>query len=975
MPSGRVLRAFLLLLFVSSALPAWAQQTGMLSGKVVATDGSLLPGVTVEARSDVLPTPRVTVTDGAGAYRMPALPPGNYEVTFTLSGMTTVTRQASVLLQQDTTVDATLGVEGVTETVVVTAAASLVERDAASIKSTVASEQIQQLPVGQQYRDLVKLVPGVQYTQDGTRGPSAGGSGQDNAYNFDGVNVTMPLFGTLAAEPSSHDIAQVTTLKGGARAVDFERSGGFSIDSVSKSGTNRFSGQFSYQLQDSGMVAEQTEGATSRYDQDRKWLTISGGGPAIPNKLFFYGSYYRPETDRANASNFYGDLPGYKSVRDEGFGKLTGSPTTGTLFNFGYRYSHRLDKGDTFGSSTAPTGGTGSEVWQKLLTADGSWVINPKSFVSFKYTYFAYPTSGRPDNVADITPTTAVGTRLDVNNLDKIGRTTVPVPVAGATAFNTFIQPLIDRYGYTLNGVRTGGGTVGYGSEFNDQDFYRNLGQVSYNLTLGTTVSHELHVGYQFYEDREELVRTSNGWGLITVPGGRLPATGIGGVPAHYVATFLQQGVGNIPAIESKYRSQSLEVNDTIRWGRWTFNAGVLMSNDKLYGQGLKENDSTISGFEVAPGNIYKMYEIPFKDMIQPRVGATWSYNGTDTVYASYARYNPAASSLPRAASWARNLGGATIEAFFDQNGVLYGSRQLASSSGKLFVDDLTPRRVDEFMVGTARQLTPNWSGRIYYRYREGSHFWEDTNNNARVAFNPPASIPRELYIPDLSAKLAQIGSGSSYVIAELDGAFTEYNEVTVESEWRGKNTFVRGSYTWSKYYGNFDQDNSSTGAANDANIFIGSSNIGDGAGRQLWDNKEGRLRGDRPHMLKLYGFYMLPWNATVGAFAVAQSGQPWEVHSYEPYIALTTSTSDTNRFAEPAGSRRTDPHYQLDFNYTQNFRLAPRLNTQIVADVYNVFDKQTPYNFNPAFHAATFMQPQSFFAPRRFQLAVRVQF
>ena len=60
---------------------------------------------------------------------------------------------------------------------------------------------------------------------------------------------------------------------------------------------------------------------------------------------------------------------------------------------------------------------------------------------------------------------------------------------------------------------------------------------------------------------------------------------------------------------------------------------------------------------------------------------------------------------------------------------------------------------------------------RLYVRYRECSHFWEDTNNNARVAFAPPSGIKQELYIPDLSAKLAQIGSGSSYVIAELDGS------------------------------------------------------------------------------------------------------------------------------------------------------------------------------------------------------------
>ena len=74
------------------------------------------------------------------------------------------------------------------------------------------------MPVGQEYRDLIKLIPGVQYTQDTTRGPSAGSNGQDNVYKFDGVNVTLPLFGTLSAEPAAHDIAQMTVIKGGAKA-------------------------------------------------------------------------------------------------------------------------------------------------------------------------------------------------------------------------------------------------------------------------------------------------------------------------------------------------------------------------------------------------------------------------------------------------------------------------------------------------------------------------------------------------------------------------------------------------------------------------------------------------------------------------------------------------------------------------------------------------------------------------------------
>jgi hypothetical protein len=264
-------------------------------------------------------------------------------------------------------------------------------------------------------------------------------------------------------------------------------------------------------------------------------------------------------------------------------------------------------------------------------------------------------------------------------------------------------------------------------------------------------------------------------------------------------------------------------------------------------------------------------------------------------------------------------------------------------------------------------------TARLYGRHRRGSHFWEDTNNNARVAFNPPAGIPRELYIPDLTAKLAQIGSGSSYVIAELDGAYTRFNEVTLEMEWRTEKTFVRGSYTWSEYYGNFDQDNST--GDNDQNIFIGSSNIADGAGRQLWDFKDGTLRGDRPHMFKLLGTRLLPWKANIGMFLVAQSGQPWEMWSYEPYRALTTNTSNTNRYAEPAGSRRTDSHFQMDLNYTQNFKLTKRINLQIAGDFYNVFDKQTGYNMDPNFNSSVFGQPRSYYQPRRLEVAARIQF
>jgi hypothetical protein len=971
--SGRVSRSLLLLSLMACATPLIAQQTGSISGKVTATDGSLLPGVSVEARSDVLPGPRATVTGANGEYRLRALPPGTYTVKFDLSGMQSVTRKAQVQLAQDVAADAVLG-PGMSENVTVTAESSIIDKDSASIASALSNEQINGLPLAQEYRDLQRLIPAVQYTQDETRGPSAGGSGQDNVYRFDGVDVTTPQYGTLSAEPASHDIAQVTVTTGGARAVDFNRAGGFAIDSVSKSGTSQYHGELSYQFQGKGMTADLTSGAQSRYDLDRDWLNASLGGPILKERLFFFGSYYRPTETKSNAANLYGELPDYDSTRNEGFGKLTFTPTRSILLNASYRESKRVETGAQFAANASPTSGTGYESRLKIFTGDGSWVISPRSFVTFKYTHFANPSQGRPDNVADVDVSTAPGTQLDISSLDTQGRLTVPVPVSGAPAFNEFIQPLIDRYGYTQNGVKVGGGIVGYGSQFDNDDFYRDAAQVAYSLTLGTNVVHELHAGYQWSKESEDLLRSSNGWGLISVPGGRLAVVPGTGQRAYYTAQIQEQAAGQSTVIHTESHTHNFELNDTIKWKNWTFNIGALLSKDTYYGQGLREDSSTLSGYVSAPGNKYTMYEIPFSKMIQPRAGVTWAYNGKDTVYGSYARYSPAASSLPRAASWDRNLIGSFVDAQFDVNGVLFAATPVASSSGKLFVPDMTPRRVDEFLVGTAQELSPHWTARAYGRYREGSHFWEDTNNTARVAYNPPAGIRQELYIPDLAAQLAQIGSGSSYVIAELDGAYTKYWEATVESEWRGDKTFVRGSYTWSHYYGNFDQD--SSGVTNDANVFIGSSNIADGAGRQLWNFRDGDLRGDRPHLLKVYGYRELAWHATFGAYFVAQSGQPWETWSYEPYRSLTTSTSDTARFSEPAGTNRTDSHWQLDLNYTQNFRFGGgRYNIQLAGDLFNVFNNQTGYNIQPAFHNSEYGQPRNYFDPRRFQLAARFQF
>src|SRR5678815_2902617 len=75
-------------------LPAAAHAQSAIAGLVKDTSGAVLPGVTVEASSDVLiEKSRSVITDGEGAYRIVDLRPGTYVVTFTLPGFQTFRRE------------------------------------------------------------------------------------------------------------------------------------------------------------------------------------------------------------------------------------------------------------------------------------------------------------------------------------------------------------------------------------------------------------------------------------------------------------------------------------------------------------------------------------------------------------------------------------------------------------------------------------------------------------------------------------------------------------------------------------------------------------------------------------------------------------------------------------------------------------------------------------------------------------------
>src|SRR6188474_2087481 len=122
---GRVLWVLVFVL----AIPAAARAQSSITGVVRDTSGAVLPGVTVEAASDVLiEKVRSVVTDGSGQYRIVDLRPGVYTVTFTLPGFSLFKREGLELTTGFTaTVNGDMKVGSLEETVTVTGATPVVD--------------------------------------------------------------------------------------------------------------------------------------------------------------------------------------------------------------------------------------------------------------------------------------------------------------------------------------------------------------------------------------------------------------------------------------------------------------------------------------------------------------------------------------------------------------------------------------------------------------------------------------------------------------------------------------------------------------------------------------------------------------------------------------------------------------------------------------------------------------------------------
>ena len=124
-------------------------------------------------------------------------------------------------------------------------------------------------------------------------------------------------------------------------------------------------------------------------------------------------------------------------------------------------------------------------------------------------------------------------------------------------------------------------------------------------------------------------------------------------------------------------------------------------------------------------------------------------------------------------------------------------------------------------------------------------------------------------------------------------------------------------------------------------------------------------------HYEKLGIFLSKPLAFVVVFIYLLQSGEPWETWNGSVY----GYSSDTIRYAESAGAHTGNSHYQIDLNYTQNFKVFGDSRIQLRADIFNLTDNQSGYNIDPDIDNVGHGLPRNYYKPRYIQLALNYVF
>jgi hypothetical protein len=980
----------LAILLLALASPSWAQvQSGSILVKVVDGQGAVVPGVTVTLTSPVLPRPLVGVTDTSGVQRFTALTIGTYSIKTSLSGFQTVTREGVVVVQNQTvSIDISMKVGSLSEEVTVRGETPVVDTKSASVATNLDAMLLDTTPGGKDIWSVLEYkIPGLVFDVPDVGGNQAGlqraftSRGTPNSQNVqlvNGVNVGDPAaigFSMNYYEPATFENVQVTT---GAQDISMGTSGTL-INMVTRSGTNRFGGQFGGTYQgkptqwdnvDEGLKRAGFRPEAQAVDYISN-ANVQAGGPLVQNRLFYFGNLNNQQT--------HVNVPGYPAISPPQIPQITsGNDRDSTTI---WSTSGKL----TYAAGTSRFEGYGNYQWyDKPNRGAGATVTldsNPKEDDTFLISQVSWNWLVSTSLVAD--------TKLAYSNTH--------FPLEQKTDQQTILD---NATGVRLRNTLT------------DQLMFRRRWQITSNWTyfLPQLVGgrHELRFGFDNGYTPEDVTLKRVGNVSLTFrsqAGTASQPAGPGNVTIYNTPVTLERAVTNTAIYgQDSYSLGRLTVIAGVRWERVE---GSIPPQTHESSQ-FFPSGTTIGGLNVALNTGGQLTEYVVRDSFDevrhaplwknwaPRVSGTYDLSGVgktvlklsagkyfDQVGTGTPGPNPNGT-VSQTYPW-NDLNGDLIFQPGDAvwNGFRYVGGEFGAGSVTTSIPNPNPfdpnrkrtwRR--EFTAGIDHELLPGFRlSAAYFNRREFDAYDDDV-----IA---PIDQWDEMFSPIQVTEQGRDGiAGTSddqtLTVYTLNPGFTllgdlavnddrlgvKYNglEIVGTKRYSGGTTILAG-YTYSRE----TQDVVSLESPNATRV-----------------NAEG-ISGGRRHNFKATGSAELPWRVLFGANLLMMSGQPITRTVSIGGCTATITTgclrqgSDTVN-AEPRGSVELPGRYQIDLRFGRYFNVSGQ-RFELGMDVYNVTNANTVYSVRtgtgrtniryandpsePVTQIATFLSPTGALGPR----------
>ena len=985
---------------LTSAGGAFAQNTGTIDGRISDESAGVLPGVTITATSAATDLPRVTVTNAEGLYNLAGLIPGLYTVMAEMPGFsTTIQENVSLPVAGTISINLTLGLATVQETVTVAGASPLIEVTQSKVSNTIRTQEVVNLPLlSRRLVTLVALLPGAKEArplhpikrQSGS--VSIGGSGGRNIVPVvDGGDNRDNLVGGHMMSFTMEGIEEFRVQTHQFSAAD-GRTGGAAITILTKSGTNQHSGSGFYFGRDRAMTARDIFAVRDNIKEEpyrRQQYGGSIGGPIVSSRAFYFGALELIKEQKS------------LSIPDSVFNEM--SLLAMEPWNIIPRRTISQPYNDRMYTSKL-----------NVQISDNHSLM--ARFAGQKHTAFdgGNTQTNRPDATTTNLEETEYWSFVAQHNW-----------VAGANVLNQFTLHRSHMYGVNDNTGNKGPGqdrSLFFHNNYPDvlrTPTFSNSRFPSFNLGMPSTGYDYTQEMWQFRDDLTvqlgshalkvggDFTKMPTFGGSCCLYWGQLrffddPSTILGNTNGLYPDGFATPGIlqewsegadirTNIYELQGTSQVKAYIQDDWRVGQKLTLNLGVRYDVDvNFYGLDIVEENLTFQVLQGIGSEYGRTPRTPRKD-ISPRVGFAYDIagDGQKVVRGGYGLYFDGTgiqahynifiqSNRPIAFRSTRTNTGigvgelATLRLGIDPLPAKPTDTENlppgASNGGYWFDPNIDDPRTHQVHLGYTQQLGPNTVISADFSSRLGRHDFR------RTAINPFIDGERRL------APAFDEAFGDPQLLGPVQIQTSlnpnRYNELSVQFERRLTAATFRATYVLS-------------GGYTYGGRILGSASLGPEP--VIWnqpfaDNEWGPVRKDERHRVVVFGVFELPWDVQVSTIMKTATARPYMATAGRD---LNADGVNNDRWIDPATGQevavnpfRGDPLFLLDMRATKFFNMGSGQRLGVFAEFFNLFNTS---NFGRYYQtngrSGAFRTPNGFHAggqgtyPRTLQLGARFLF